>query len=124
MDVNKQVLCDLDQVLNGSHLDKIPNHDDDSIEEIADSLPRGDMDWQRDRLFRHANRLREIEKAIVASSGESISSNDVVDFLKAFSGELLEWHSKGKKWGCGTGDEFDDIVGRYASIFLAKVVGK
>ncbi len=67
MDVNKQLLDALDQALNGEHLDKIPNHDDDSIEAIAHSLPRGDMGWHRERLLRHVKRLRAAQSAIAAA---------------------------------------------------------
>jgi hypothetical protein len=47
----------LDQLANGSHLDKVPNHDDDSLRELA--RMHGDK-----RLMRHAER---IEAALAAA---------------------------------------------------------
>ena len=44
----------LDQAVNGSHLDTVPNHDDDSLFEIAD---RAGANNEGNKLFRHAVRL-------------------------------------------------------------------
>ena len=44
----------LDQVVNGSHLDTVPNHDDDSLFEIADRVGASN---EGNKLFRHAVRL-------------------------------------------------------------------
>lgn len=44
----------LDQAVNGSHLDTVPNHDDDSLFEIADRVGAGN---EGDKLLRHAVRL-------------------------------------------------------------------
>lgn len=43
----------LDQLANGSHLDDVPNHDDDSLSEIAHRCTCG----QRNSLLKHAGRV-------------------------------------------------------------------
>ncbi len=43
----------LDQLANGSHLDEVPNHDDDSLSEIAHRCTCG----QRSSLLKHAGRV-------------------------------------------------------------------
>jgi len=55
----------LDQAANGSHLDDIPNHDDDSIRMIAFTLQHG---WERTKLLAHADRL---EMGLAAMKGAS-----------------------------------------------------
>ena len=56
-------LAALDQAANGSHLDDIPNHDDDSLRSIACRLPDG---WARKHLLIHADR---IDAAISKATG-------------------------------------------------------
>ena len=60
-----ELLEALDQAANGSHLDNIPNHDDDSLRSIACRLPDG---WARKQLLLHADR---IDAAIAKALGTS-----------------------------------------------------
>lgn len=50
-----QLIAALDQACNGTHLDKIPNHDDDSLFEIAYRIPSS---ADRKALLKHAERLQ------------------------------------------------------------------
>lgn len=49
----------LDEMIHGTHLNEAPDHDDDSLREIADRL---DDDWARSRLFRHIGRAETVLK--------------------------------------------------------------
>lgn len=46
----------LDQAVNGTHLDDIPNHNDDSLFELADRVGH---DGLRKLILAHARRLRD-----------------------------------------------------------------
>jgi hypothetical protein len=55
---DKTIQNALDQAANGSHLDNVPNHNDDSIRMIAWSLEnRLENMWARTKLLEHAERL-------------------------------------------------------------------
>jgi hypothetical protein len=56
-----RILNVLDQAVNGTHLDDIPNHSDDSLQEIADSLP----EWPKKRLLAHAKRLSDLREHLL-----------------------------------------------------------
>lgn len=57
LDKFKEVHKELDQVVNGTHLDDIPNHKDDSLGEIA-----GDIlcPHQRAAIRKHESHLRRL----------------------------------------------------------------
>lgn len=44
----------LDELANGSYIDNIPNHSDNSLREIAGHLPDG---WARQEILEHAKRV-------------------------------------------------------------------
>lgn len=50
-----QLIAALDQACNGTHLDKIPNHNDDGLFEIAYRIPNP---TDRNALLKHAERLQ------------------------------------------------------------------
>lgn len=47
----------LDEMIHGTHLNENPDHDEDGLRAIADSI---DDDWARSRLFRHISRAEVV----------------------------------------------------------------
>lgn len=62
-----QLIAALDQACNGTHLDKIPNHNDDSLFEIAYRLGNP---ADRRALLEHAKRLQAVLTALEQKGGE------------------------------------------------------
>lgn len=81
----------LDQLANGSHLDDVPNHDDDSLSEIAHRCTCG----QRSSLLKHAGRV-DAEVALHApmmSGGRGIlheMKTFIVTWIDAGNCEIAE----------------------------------
>ncbi len=63
--VNAVLIKTLDQLANGTHLDDIPNHSDDSLLDIASSLEHGS--WAQKKLLKHFDR---VDTAIAKATGE------------------------------------------------------
>ena len=69
-EVNAYLIKTLDQLANGSHLDEIPNHSDDSLQDIAGFLGGGwsnNSEWAQNKLLAHAKR---VNTAIAKATGE------------------------------------------------------
>lgn len=61
-----QLFAALDQACNGTHLDAVPNHNDDSLFEIAYRIPSS---ADRKALLKHAERLQAALTALEKKGG-------------------------------------------------------